>query len=297
MTVVRASRPGLAVAALGAILAISAAWWALALWPLAATAPEWIARTREVCFGATATGLPHAGGWILLIGEPIGMLLILRVVWGEELRAGLRALHSAPAGRFAGGAVMLAVAVGASAAALRVSTAMQDAEPDYFAVNTPLPARSDLAPPPLALIDQHGARVTLAAVRGEWAVVTFAFGHCDDICPVIVETVKQARRDTGMEQVPLLIVTLDPWRDTPERLTSIAAGWTLSAHDRVLSGTIGEVNSALDEWRIARARDPETGFVSHGSMVAVIDPAGRLAWRLDGSPQRIREALTLAAGR
>ncbi len=297
MTTVRASRPGLAVAALGAIIAITAAWWALALWPLANTAPEWIARTREVCFGATATGLPHAGGWILLIGEPIGMLLVLRVVWGEELRAGLSALHAQPSGRAVSAIVMLLVASGAGAAALRVSTAMRNAEPDYFALNTPLEARAALSPPPLVLIDQRGERVTLQTVRGEWALVTFAFGHCDDICPVIVETVKHARRETGTEHVPLLIVTLDPWRDTPERLASIAAGWTLGPNDRVLSGTIGEVNSTLDAWRIARLRDPDSGFVSHGSTVAVIDPAGRLAWRLDGSPQRVREALTLAAGR
>jgi hypothetical protein len=61
-----ARRARVALLALGAILVITASWWAMALWPVAASAPEWFLRTREVCFGATATGLPNAGGWLLL---------------------------------------------------------------------------------------------------------------------------------------------------------------------------------------------------------------------------------------
>ena len=34
------------------------------------------------------TGLPDAGGWLLLIGQPIGMIGVLVAVWGAELRRG-----------------------------------------------------------------------------------------------------------------------------------------------------------------------------------------------------------------
>jgi len=78
------ARGALALGALATILAITAAWWALALWPLAG-APAWLARTREVCFGAAPGGLPDAGGWILLIGEPVGLVTVLAVVWGGAL--------------------------------------------------------------------------------------------------------------------------------------------------------------------------------------------------------------------
>ena len=83
------ARARIAVGALTAILAITASWWALALWPAAPTAPDWLLRTREVCFGTTPDGLPQAGGWILLIGQPIGMIALLMVIWPEELRAGI----------------------------------------------------------------------------------------------------------------------------------------------------------------------------------------------------------------
>ena len=70
----------IAIAALAAIVAVTAAWWALALWPAGDTTPEWVLRTREVCFGTTEDGLPNAGGWLLLIGQPLGMVGFLAIV-------------------------------------------------------------------------------------------------------------------------------------------------------------------------------------------------------------------------
>ena len=48
-----------AVGALGAVAAITMSWWALALWPVPTGAPAWLERTRQVCFGSTASGLPE----------------------------------------------------------------------------------------------------------------------------------------------------------------------------------------------------------------------------------------------
>lgn len=284
-------RPPLAVVALAAILVTTAAWWALALWPLGADSPEWIVLTREVCFGATRTGLPHAGGWILLVGEPIGMLAVLQVVWGEELRAGLARMHRSLPWRVVTAAVLLACATGLLATVRRVSVLSGGGVAETFEVATALASRSAAPAPPLALIDQSGARTRLEEYRGRWVMVTFAFGHCEDICPIIVQHARQARVDEGAADVPLLVITLDPWRDTPDRLGTIATAWTLGAEDRVLGGSVEEVAAALDAWGIARVRDPDTGMIAHGSTIVLVDPEGRAAWRIEGAPQRIRQAL------
>ena len=296
MTTVRVPRPPLAVVALAVILVITAAWWALALWPLGADAPQWVVVTREVCFGATHTGLPHAGGWLLLIGEPIGMVAILVIVWGAELREGLARMHRRMAGRLASVAVVTASVVGLVAAGQRVAAARGLDSPEPFSISAPLPPRLDAPAAPLVLRDHVGTVTDLASYRGQWVMVTFAFGHCDDICPVIVDHAKRARADEGAEQVPLLVVTLDPWRDTPDRLPGIAASWALGPDDRLLGGSVRDVNAALDTWRIGRTRDERTGDVFHGSTIVVIDPEGRAAWRVEGAPQRVREALRLAVG-
>ena len=77
--------------ALGAavvLLAITWLWWAFALWPVDASA-EWLTRARNVCFGVGPSGMPDAGGWILLIGQPLGMAGVLVVGWRRELARGM----------------------------------------------------------------------------------------------------------------------------------------------------------------------------------------------------------------
>lgn len=288
----RGARPSLAVASLGVILLVSAAWWTLALWPTTAATPDWILRTREVCFGSTASGLPHAGGWLLLIGEPIGLLAILMIVWGTELRTGLRRLHATFSGKLVSASVVMGLVVGLVAAGQRVAEARSGA-PQPFAVNGDLPARRADGAPALRLVDQTGAVTDLSAYRGQWVLLTFAFGHCDDICPVIVQRTLESRRKAGATTVPLLVVTLDPWRDTPERLPTIATSWGIGGNDRVLSGVVDDVNVTLDAWNIARQRDSTTGDIAHGSVVVVLDPDGAIAWRLDGLNNRLFEALQL----
>ena len=82
--------------ALVAIVAITAAWWALALWPVGSEAPEWLLRTRQVCFGSNADTLPSAAGWLLLIGQPASMIMLLVMVWGEEVREAFLATPGDP---------------------------------------------------------------------------------------------------------------------------------------------------------------------------------------------------------
>jgi protein SCO1/2 len=294
LTTVNAPRPPLPAVALVAIVGISAAWWALALWPLEPTAPTWLLRTREVCFGATHSGLPHAGGWLLLIGEPIGLVGFLIIVWGDELRADLRRITSGNLGRIALLVVAVATAAGVFASIRRVATVAAEGRGEPFGLTAELPVRGKGAAPGLSLHDQRGERVSLAQFSGRWVIVTFAFGHCEDICPVIVEQARSARASENATEMPILVVSLDPWRDTPDRLPTIAASWQLTGEDRVLSGSVAEVNAALDEWRMVRQRDPTTGIIAHGSTIVLVDPAGREAWRLEGAPQRIREAIRLA---
>lgn len=284
----------LAVVALVFIIAVSVAWWSLALWPLDSTSADWIVRTRFVCFGASHTGLPNAGGWVLLIGEPLGMLAILKIVWSDELRGGLSRLHQHLWGKMASAAVLVGLGVGVYAAGTRVANVVNASSLDSFAVASPLPKRSATPAPALQLYNQHQALTDLQAMRGQWVMVTFAFGHCEDMCPLIVQTALQARVDEGAQHVPLIVVSLDPWRDTPDRLPTIAAGWKLAANDHLVSGGIDEVNATLDAWGIPRQRDTTTGDVLHGSTIVVVDPAGRAAWRVEGTPISVREALRRA---
>ena len=97
----RETRRTWARAALGGVLAVTAAWWALALWPLPAAAPDWLSRTRAVCFGTTPSGLPDVQGWMLLFLQPTLMLAQVLAIWGGELGADASRMSRSRRGRLA----------------------------------------------------------------------------------------------------------------------------------------------------------------------------------------------------
>ena len=285
----RGERPGLALTALVAILVITAAWWALALWPAAAE-PEWLTRTRAACFGSERGGLPATSGWILLIGEPIGMLVMLVAIGGRALRRDFAWLAASRWRHVTALAVAAVAFAGTMMTGVRVARAWEGGRAGYGPDRSVL--RSvDYAAPSVSLVDQEGRRLSLADWRGRPALVTFAFGHCATVCPLVVNDLQAARRRAGRSDVPLLVVTLDPWRDTPDRLATLAQHWSLGPDDRVLSGTIEEVEAALDTLRIARRRNETTGDVDHATTVLVVGGDGRIGWRTDGGVAGIEKLL------
>jgi protein SCO1/2 len=286
-----AGRAWTALAARAGLVVITASWWALALWP-AADAPAWLLLTRETCFGTAETGLPDAGGWLALTGQPLGMLLVLFAGWGRDVRAGLRAALYRVSGQLAVGAAAALLVAGVLGVVVRVRVA--DARPFATsrteAVATQLNRLNDV-PKPLALVDQSGRTVTLEQFRGRAVLVTFAYAHCETVCPLLVNEVLDARDKLAAPKPAVLIVTLDPWRDTPSRLGAIGRQWGATGDVHVLSGSTEQVERVLNAWRIPRARNERTGDVSHPSVVYVIGPDGRIAYVVSGSEPVIRAAV------
>lgn len=269
-----------AMGALAGIVLITAGWWAFALWPVGNSAPQWVLRTRQVCFGTEANHLPNAAGWIVLVGQPLGMVGLLAFVWGAELRAGMRALMSHATGQLATGAALALLLTGLTGVVVRVRTAgveVFDATASGHALT-----RVDDAAPGFALTDQERRTVTLDSLRGRPVLVTFAYAHCETVCPVIVSEVIAARRRQGKDAPELLVITLDPWRDTTSRLPSIARAWGLGRGEHVLSGEAEEVERALTAWRVPRSRNSRTGDISHPAMVYVLSADGRIRYVLNG---------------
>ena len=285
-----AERASLALMALLSIVAITAAWWALAFWPAGAAEPEWLSRTRAACFGSAPGGLPDAGGWVLLIGEPIGMFGVLAAVWGHTLRRDIERVRAARRWRLVAAGVVVATLVAAGSLGVLVEQAW--ARGHQTVVRGPgVPMRLDLAPPATTLVDQHGARVSLADLHGRPALLTVAFGHCTTVCPMVVSDLRRARRTAGRADVQVVVVTLDPWRDTPDRLSSLAAHWDLDAGDLVLSGSVANVEQVLDALGVGRRRNEATGDIEHGGTVMLVGSRGRVEWRIDGGWNRVGELL------
>jgi protein SCO1 len=273
----------LMLATITVIFLISLGWWALALWPVPGGNPAWLDRARVVCFNAGPDGLPDVSGWMMLIGQPLLMYGFLVVVWPRGVLRALGWAFRRPVGVVGLGVAMLVVVGGLAWTGARVSTAMAARAPVIQlpqVMTAEEHPRLDWPSPELGLRNQHGEVVTLAHLEGRPAFVTFAFGNCHDICPVVVEQARSARDEAwGPEGAALVVVTLDPWRDTPARLPALATRWGLEGpHDHLLGGSVEEVEAVLDAWNVARVRNAASGEVAHPSLTYVLAPEGGIAF-------------------
>ena len=288
-----------AMVALAGLLVVTVAWWALALWPVEGVPPGWLERARAVCFNAGPSGLPDTSGWMLLVGQPIGMLAVLMVIAGDAVRAALRRAFASPAGLL-GIAVAAGVLVGGVVlAVVRVVDAPRDAE-WLEAAAARVPAsypRLDRPLPEVAgLVDHRGDVFGWERVAGRPALLTFGFGHCATVCPMTVMAAREVQdrfRAEGREMA-LVVITLDPWRDTPARLPALARQFHLVGG----GGGGGEVGGgggcgSGGEGEGVGVNGGERGDGSRGERAGGID-----AYLVSGSVEAVNAALdALQVGR
>lgn len=127
-----------------------------------------------------------------------------------------------------------------------------------------------------------GSVLTAADLRGHWTIVFFGFTHCPDICPSTLAAFKQVwtelARHGVTDRVQFLFVSVDPERDTPEKL----AGYVefFNKDFVAATGPDEQLNRLTRTLGLIYARDPnpDGGYnVDHSASAVIIDPAGRRA--------------------
>lgn len=132
----------------------------------------------------------------------------------------------------------------------------------------------------LELDDHHGQRRTLADFRGRAVVVFFGYVSCPDICPTTLARLAEVMRALGPDaaRVQVLFVTLDPERDSAERLREFVP-WFHPAF-LGLRGDAVQTRAAAEEFRVFAARKDVAGglgyVLDHSTGAYVFDPAGRI---------------------
>ncbi|MFY8205458.1 MAG: SCO family protein [Arenimonas sp.] len=98
---------------------------------------------------------------------------------------------------------------------------------------------SPRALPPFKLQSASGP-ITADQLKGHWTVVFVGFTHCPDVCPTTLTDMARAQAlwdAAGLKAKPrLLFVSIDPERDTPEKIAEYAAYF----HKDTLTATAAE---------------------------------------------------------
>ena len=141
---------------------------------------------------------------------------------------------------------------------------------------TPLdPPRDSLN---FSLRDQMGQRIALNDFRGKVVVLTFLYSYCPDICPLIAQKLHETHRLLGTKATgaAFLVVTVDPERDTVERLYEYSKQFDMADKWHFLTGSEDDLKPIWDYYWVGKVWKDEKGNVEHQSPVHIIDREGKL---------------------
>jgi protein SCO1/2 len=135
--------------------------------------------------------------------------------------------------------------------------------------------------PEISLIDQAGAEFDGSRLKNRWSLVFFGFTRCPDVCPTTLGTLAQVAKslaDLPAGQRPqIILVSVDPQRDTPEQLAPY-----VQFFDPSFTGLTG-TQHAIDS--LTRALGVPVGIrktgdgdytVDHSAAIFLIDPQGAM---------------------
>ncbi len=132
----------------------------------------------------------------------------------------------------------------------------------------------------LTLDGTDGRPRSLADYRGKAVEVFVGYTHCPDVCPTTLSELSQAMRDLGplADQVPVLFVSVDPQRDTPELLHSYVTGF--DRRFAALTGSAEAIARAARAYKVVYQQVagpvPADYTIAHSAGAYLYDPAGRL---------------------
>ncbi|HEX6998756.1 MAG TPA: SCO family protein [Gammaproteobacteria bacterium] len=136
--------------------------------------------------------------------------------------------------------------------------------------------------PDFALVDGEGQPFGADDFRGEWSFLYFGYTYCPDVCPLSLVQLAELKKILAETEpgVPAgyYFVSVDPARDTPERLHEYVTYFDPSF--RGLTGPLPEIDklakAASVVYVIPEAAEGESYLVGHSNTITLLDPEGRI---------------------
>jgi cytochrome oxidase Cu insertion factor (SCO1/SenC/PrrC family) len=142
-----------------------------------------------------------------------------------------------------------------------------------------------LAPPPevlgtlpaFALTDQAGHPFGTRELAGKVWVADFIFTACQEACPLLSQRMKELGHRTRQlgPDFHLVSISVDPERDTPERLATYGARFGANAvRWSFLTGPADAIQTAVtDGFKVGMGREPRSAGAPRAATAAEADPS------------------------
>lgn len=127
------------------------------------------------------------------------------------------------------------------------------------------------------LVGMDGKTYTPSSFQGKVTLVFFGFTQCPDVCPTALAELTQVMKLIGdqAQQVQVLMISVDPERDTPEVLRAYISGF--DARFLALTGSAEQIKTAAGSFKAYYAKVPAakgTYTMDHSSSFYILDKKG-----------------------
>ena len=132
------------------------------------------------------------------------------------------------------------------------------------------------------LVESDERPFTARNLVNHWTFIVFGFTYCPDICPSTLAVLTEfrealTREFTDAQDVNIILVTVDPERDTPAILKQYVQHF--DPHFMGLSGTDANIRNLANQlgasYEITNRNASEGYTVSHSASLYLIDPQAR----------------------
>lgn len=129
----------------------------------------------------------------------------------------------------------------------------------------------------VALTNQLGRSHGLDVYAGQPVLITMFYSSCKHTCPLLIETVRAVERAAGTPgELRVLMISVDPERDTPEVLAKLAKERRIDAARWALAhASESEVRKIAAALGIQYKQSPDGEF-NHSSVISVLDARGEI---------------------
>jgi protein SCO1 len=130
--------------------------------------------------------------------------------------------------------------------------------------------------PEFSLTDESGQPFTAQNLEGHATLVFFGFTHCPDVCPTTLAKLSQVVKAAKVPDLKVLLVSVDPARDTPELLQQYVHAF--NPEFDAVTGQVEEIEKIARDFGIAIAKVDMGGgqyTVDHSAVVSLLNKKGQ----------------------
>jgi len=153
-------------------------------------------------------------------------------------------------------------------------------------------------PAPVFTLTSHEGETVSSGTTGDGLLaVFFGYTSCPDVCPLTLSHLARALGDLGedAERIRVFFITVDPDRDTPERMDVYLESFHPSFLG--LTGTEEEIRDVANSFGafFARSGEGEEYTVDHTARTYIVNPLGQipLTFPVTATPEEMARDLKL----